>query len=426
MPDERGNPVSRSVTVVSVLWNSADLIPALADTLNGLSDGCDIILVDNNSTDDTADLAARLIPDARILSMPQNGGFGTGNNRAIEVVSTPFTLLLNSDARIESESLNSLNVVMSQCEKTAAVQPALKIWDWPLLAAGEGVSMTRYGEGYDINFLHFSPGATRGDPVRVPGVTAAVSLWRTAALREVSGFDEEIFMYFEDVDLSMRLASLGWRFSLATAATALHRAGASSSREKAAKWELESSVYLTRRYFGSRSCTLPPYWWKRELRIRAHGIIRRIPWKWRIGSVRRACSLPCTPVRLSGEVLSMLQPRPMELPLTRSALCGNLDPDGILEAGPGFSKRNGRLFITQYGCILSKAQGMISVELITPDRCRSGSIRNEAGDVLARFNSRPGEVVRLKTGVAPAGSKFYLSMDEYDATAEVTNIVHSR
>ncbi len=418
--------MSRSVTVVSVLWNSAGLIPDLADTLRGLSDECDIILVDNNSTDDTADLAASLIPDARIKRMSQNGGFGWGNNRALEEVTTPFILLLNSDARMEPESLKSLLSVMDRYEKTAAVQPTLKIWDWPLLSAGKGVSMTRYGEGYDINFLHFSSGAAKGDPVRVPGVTAAVSLWRTAALQEVSGFDEEIFMYFEDVDLSMRLASAGWRFSLATAATALHRAGASSSRERAAKWELESSVYLTRRYFGSRSCTLPPYWWKRELRIRAHGIIRRIPWKWRIGAVRRACSIPCTPVRLSGEVLSMLQSRPMELPLTRSALRDNLDPDGVLEAGPGFSKRDGRLFITQYGCILSKARGVISLELVTPDRCRSGSIRNERGDVLTRWNSMPGEVVHLKTGVAPAGSKFYLSMDEYDATAEVKKIVHRR
>lgn len=418
--------MSRNVTAVSVLWNSADLLPDLAATLNGISDECDIILVDNDSTDDTANLAATLIPGARIKRMPKNGGFGWGNNRAFEAVSTPFTLLLNSDARIDCESLESLIAVMNRYEKTAAVQPALKIWDWPLLSAGEGVSMTRYGEGYDINFLHFISGATKGGSVRVPGVTAAVSLWRTSALREVSGFDEEIFMYFEDVDLSMRLASLGWRFRLVATATALHRAGASSSRENAARWELESSVYLTRRYFGSRSCTLPPYWWKRELRIRIHDIIRRIPWKWRIGAVRRACSIPCTPVRLSGEVLSMLQSRPMELPLARGALRDNLDPDGILEAGPGFSKRDGRLFITQYGCILSKAEGVISLELVTPDRCRSGSIRNEAGDVLERFNSRPGEVVHLKTGVAPAGSKFYLSMDEYDATAEVIKVVHSR
>ena len=418
--------MSRSVTAVSVLWNSAGLIPDLADTLLGLSDECDIILVDNNSTDDTVNVAAALIPDARIMRMSQNGGFGWGNNRAFEAVSTPFTLLLNSDARIDGESLKNLLEVITRCERTAAVQPALKIWDWPLLGAGEGVSMTRYGEGYDINFLHFISGAAKGSPVCVPGITAAVSLWRTAALREVSGFDEEIFMYFEDVDLSMRLASLGWRFSLATAATALHRAGASSSRERAARWELESSVYLTRRYFGSRSCTLPPYWWKRELRIRAHGIIRGIPWKWRIGAVRRAWSIPCTPVRLSDEVLSMLQSRPMELPLARSEFRDDLDRDGILEAGPGFSKRDGRLFITQYGCILSKARGMILLDLITPDRCRSGSIRNEAGDVLARFNTRPGEVVHLETGVAPAGSKFYLSMDEYDATAEVVKVVHCR
>ncbi len=411
-----------NVTAVCVLWNSRDMLPILAETLEGLSGLCSLLLVDNGSSDGSPDEAKRLIPGAEVIETGRNGGFGWGNNRALERVQTPFTLLLNTDARIAPDSLGELVEALSADQGAAAAQPVLRSWDWPLLCVGEGGTMTRFGEGYDMRFLHLDPGLRAGEPKRVPVVSAAVSLWRTEALRKAGGFDENIFMYFEDVDLCMRLASEGWRFLLAPGGSALHRAGASSTRREALAWELESSVYLTRRFFGSGRCVLPGYWRRRELRIRLSNLRRGIPWTWRISAVRKGRALSCTPFVLPGEVLSMLESRPLDMPMPRWKDAGVLDDSGLVHSGPGFHREGGRLLFTGYGCLRISKPGRITLRISTPGRARSGAVLDPAGNALSRFNTHPCEPISVAVTATLASSRLYVSLDERHAVAEVLDV----
>jgi hypothetical protein len=269
--------------------------------------------------------------------------------------------------------------------------------------------------------MHLDPAEGGVGSELVPGVTAAVSLWRTGALREAGGFDENIFMYFEDIDLCMRLASKGWKFLLARGGTALHRAGASSTRRKAMTWELESSVYLTRRFFGSRNCVLPAYWRRRELRIRLSNLRRGIPWRWRTGAVRRGMALGCTPVELPGELLSMLDSRPLDMPLPRRDDAGDLDDSGFVHSGPGFHRDRGKLLLTGYGCMRTSKPGRITLRLSTPGRARSGAVLDCAGNVVSRFNTHPTGSLDLSIRAA-YDSRFYFSLDERQAVAEVLDV----
>ncbi len=411
-----------NVTAICVLWNSRDMLPVLAETLDGLSGLCSLLLVDNGSDDGSPDEARRLIPGAEVIETGRNGGFGWGNNRALERVQTPFTLLLNVDARIASDSLAELLEALSADQGAAAAQPVLRCWDWPLLCAGEGISMTRFGEGYDMRFLHLDPSRRAGEAERVPGVSAAVSLWRTGALRKAGGFDENIFMYFEDVDLCMRLASEGWRFLLAPGGSALHRTGASSTRREARAWELESSVYLTRRFFGSGGCMLPGYWRRREMRIILSNLRRGIPWKWRMSAIRKGRALGCTPVDLPGELLSMLESRPLDMPMPRREDAGKLDGNGLVHAGPGLYRKGERLLFEGYGCVRISKPGRITFRISTPGRARSGAVLDPEGNALSRFNTRPCEPIDVAVTSTPASSRLYVSLDERHAVAEVLDV----
>jgi GT2 family glycosyltransferase len=359
------------------------------------------------------------MPYATLLCTGHNGGFGRGNNRALENVATPFTLLLNTDARISPGDLEGLETALDRNGGTAAVQPLLRSWEWPLLSVGEGTSMTRYGEGWDMRFMHLdtSPGRPGTEPV--PGVSAAASLWRTEALREAGGFDENIFMYFEDVDLCMRLASLGWDFRLARGCRALHRAGASSSRPEAMSWELESSVYLTRRYFSGGSGRLPRYWRRRELRTRLGCLRRGIPWTWRRRSVRNGRKLPCTPVSLPGEYLSTLEARPMDMPLPRPGEPFPLDRDGVVTSGPGLSEEGGRILMKGYGCIETAGPAVLGATVSTGDHGASGAVLDAGGQVLCRFMTGAGspQEVRFRTG-----GRAYMRLDDGSTVAEVLDV----
>jgi GT2 family glycosyltransferase len=407
------------VTVVCVLWNSRELLPELAGTVEALARVCRVILADNGSTDGTADEARRLVSGAEIMETGRNGGFGWGNNRALEMVGSPFTLLLNSDASIGTGSLEVLTESLSSDPGLAAVQPVLRSWEWPLLCAGEGVSMTRYGEGYDLRFLHFDPAGPGGRPITVPGVTAAVSLWRTEALRRAGGFDESIFMYFEDVDLCMRLGARGWRFAVVPEVRALHRSGASSTRTAASAWELTSSAYLTRKFFGGGSRTLPRYWRRRELRTRLSCIRRGTPWTWRLAAVGKGRRLPCVPVELPGELVSMMDSRPLDLPGPRPGPSRPLDPGGRLLTGPGFLQVEGPPVFRGCGCISVADGTRFALTLSTPGRSRSGAVLDAGGQVLQRFDTGPGKPVRVE---ASGTTSVYVSLDERDAVAEVHEV----
>jgi GT2 family glycosyltransferase len=85
------------VSVIVVTWNARDHV---AECLEAVADGPgEIIVVDNASTDGTPDLVAERFPNVRILRLPENRGFGAGNNEGMRAAAGRYFLLLNSDAR---------------------------------------------------------------------------------------------------------------------------------------------------------------------------------------------------------------------------------------------------------------------------------------------------------------------------------------
>jgi GT2 family glycosyltransferase len=320
------------VTAVIVTWNSAGLLPDVVRTLDALKPVLHgAVISDNASTDDTRELVRRELPWVRLVENPRNGGFGYGCNRGVEVADSPFILFLNADARLGAGDLCALEATLSADPGAAAVQPLVRLWGWPLVTLSSGAAMTRMGEGYDLDYMRFQP-SHGSAPVPVPAVTAAVSLWRREALQKVSGFDEGFFMYFEDLDLCLRLRAGGYRFLLDPSSMAEHRMGASSTRASALAWELESAAVIGRRYLGGRGCRLPRGWWRREIRVRLSILKRGMSFRWRMAAMRRASVRSVQPVVLPpGELAWLIAPRPLREPVERPVL---LTPDPVEDRSP--------------------------------------------------------------------------------------------
>ena len=392
----------RPVTVVTVLYRSGSLLDDLAETMRALRPLCETVLVDSCSGDGTAEAAERAMPWARLLRARANRGFGAANNLALGEVETPFVLLLNPDARVGLETVSSMLAFLREHGETAACQPLLRLWDWPAAAAGAGCSMTEYGEGYDLRYMHYLPEPPQAGSLRVPGVTAAASLWRSEVLAGCGGFDPVFFMYYEDVDLCMRAASRGWRFHLLPRLEGRHRSGAASGREQASLWELESSVLMARRYLGGGR--LPPKWLRRELRIQAGMLVRgHLPLRrWR--ALARTRRLRIEPVATGVELRSLLRSRPTHLPLPRGSWRGPLSADGELAAGPGWERAGERTTVPgQWAGLLLPAGGGGDVGLAMSSRASYLSGVYGAGkDVLGRFSLPRGRTdlrLRIPRGV---------------------------
>ncbi len=380
-----------SVTAAFVLYNGEKLIPQIANTLSSLPGDMPVVVYDSGSTDDSLRLVAKL-PCNPLVIRGENHGFGFGNNRCLEKVKTQYTLMLNSDASIDADSLDRLVDFLDANPNYAGVQPLIRLWDWPKVTVSSGVFLTPYGEAWDSRFMHleFSPLTDLQD---VPAITAAVSLWRTEALRSVNGFDENFFMYFEDADLSLRLRAAGWKLGVLRSSEAQHMVGVSSSRQRALDWEFCSSIRMFRRYLGKGRLTID--WWRREARIILHSILHGRSPLWRISSIVKSLRNKVETVNLPEEVRAILFGDPMDFPLTRTSK---------KERGPGWVQNT----ISPWGGIRTEGKSL-ELRITALKHSVTGAVSDSAGKMLVRF-CIPAKATR-KVKVAETSSLVYIHCD---------------
>ena len=238
--------------MIVVTWNGAALLPACLDGLRaqrGAAARLRTWVVDNASTDGTADLLAARYRDVRLIRNPINVGFAGGCNRALREVDTPFAVLLNNDAVPEPDWLDRLLTPFTAPggERLAAVTPkVLFAADGRVNNAG-GV-VRKDGYAYDRGFGE--PAAGRYDtPIDVFAFSGTAAALRSAALRDSGLLAEEFFTYYEDTDLSWRLRLAGWKIRYEPAAVVHHLHAATSdlrSRRFAFYNERNRLLMLTR------------------------------------------------------------------------------------------------------------------------------------------------------------------------------------
>lgn len=206
----------------------------------------DVVLVDNGSSDESVELARRELPGVRVVELGENLGFGRAINRAVAEVPGDPVILLNNDAVPEPRFVEALLDGLG--EGVDSVAGVLLQERAPELIDSAGVVADSTLMGFD--YLHGEPvEAAEAAPAPL-GPTGGAALYRREAFAAVGGFDERIFLYFEDLDLALRIAADGGRCRLAPEARALHAYSASLGAASARKyaWTGWSRGYMLRRY----------------------------------------------------------------------------------------------------------------------------------------------------------------------------------
>jgi len=221
----------------------------LGRTLRGLAAQtrpADVVLVDNGSSDDSVELARRELPGIKVLELAENLGFGPALNRAVAAHPADAVILLNNDAKPEPRFVEALlDGLGAGVDSVAGVLLQERA---PELIDSAGVVADSTLMGFD--YLHGERAEAAVGAADPLGPTGGAALYRREAFERVGGFDERIFLYFEDLDLSLRLAAAGGRCRLAPEARALHAYSASLGAASAAKYQRTGWTrgYMLRRY----------------------------------------------------------------------------------------------------------------------------------------------------------------------------------
>ncbi|MEM2125319.1 MAG: glycosyltransferase family 2 protein [Candidatus Methanosuratincola sp.] len=232
----------KTISVCIVNYNTRDLLrDCLRSVMRDTPD--EIIVVDNASTDGSVEMVKGEFPSVRLLRSKVNLGYGAAANRAIGSCQSDYVLLLNSDTQLKPGCLPALRDYLDKNPSTAIAGPRISNPD------GTPQTSTFYYPTPAHIFLYLSGiyqaiiylpvlrkrslQATPALSTRVvPWVVGAAFAFRREDFESVRGFDEEFFMYFEEVDLCYRLVKNGKQIHYAPVGEIIHVGGASTGKRQ--------------------------------------------------------------------------------------------------------------------------------------------------------------------------------------------------
>lgn len=199
----------------------------------------EVIVVDNNSPDDTVEVARAAAPWANVIARGVNGGFAEGCVAGAEAAQGRSLVFVNPDAEVRPEAFAELlacagrhpraGIVGGRCVTEAGENDPRSWWGrptpWSVFCFATGLSTAFPGRAL---FDPESPSTWSGER-QVPIVTGALMLIGRHVWDEIGGFDTRIFMYGEDADLCLRARAAGYRPLVTDRAVFVHPGGMSSS-----------------------------------------------------------------------------------------------------------------------------------------------------------------------------------------------------
>lgn len=241
------------LSVVIVSYNVRDLLADCLDSMqaggariagrgNGPPDGVqtEVFVVESGSSDNTGDMLRESYPWVRLIEPGRNTGFAGGNNLGIDASRGRYVLALNPDTRPLDGALSAMVDYMDAHPEVGALGPQLLNPDGTIQPSRRRFPTLWTAFCEDTVFMPLAPrrifvryfmrDTDDEQTVEVDWVQGTALLARREAIEQVGGFDEQFFMYSEEIDWQRRIKAAGWRVVHLSEAQVIHYGGKSSEQ----------------------------------------------------------------------------------------------------------------------------------------------------------------------------------------------------
>jgi GT2 family glycosyltransferase len=214
-----------NLTIIILSYNSSHIIE---NCLNKLDfEKYKIVVVDNASSDNSAEFIRQKFPKAQLIEMSKNVGYGRGNNEALKLVKTEFALVLNPDAIISDSDIEIVLNEMRADEKVAMAGPIILEQD---SITQEAIDKELAKISKDLSGIRDTYYCKSGNGYSSKFIIGACVFFRVSIFQKIGFFDENFFMFYEDDELCLRVIRNGYKNLIVPQAVACHVGGLSSKK----------------------------------------------------------------------------------------------------------------------------------------------------------------------------------------------------
>lgn len=252
-----------NLSIIIVNYNTRKLTTDCLSSIRKWCPDAQVILVDNNSRDETVSEVRRDFPEVEVVALDSNVGFARGNNAGIPLARGRYVLFLNSDTIVEDFSLDRMVVWMNQHPKCGAASPRLID-----VNGSEQQALHPYpspSRRFREIFRFSPPKPTKFGEFWLAGTCLLV---RRKALEQAGGqLDPRHFMYWEDAQLCATIRKSGWELAYLSDCRIRHFGGASGGGSDSNRrldlysWYVWGRLAFVRRQMGAVAGAL---WWMME------------------------------------------------------------------------------------------------------------------------------------------------------------------
>jgi GT2 family glycosyltransferase len=220
------------LSIIIVTWNTAQITLSCINSINKFLDNPEIIVVDNDSKDNTISLLSK-IKNIKLIKNKSNLGFAKANNIGLQKASHEDIIFMNSDIELINNSVNNLLSYFKENNNIGIIGPKFLNPDLtPQASVFQKQNISNAFKEFWLNkknsYLKYLPNTK--NPTKVWAISGGFILTKKSFFQSIGAWNEKYFFYFEDLDLCRKINKTGKDIIFYPNCQVIHRHGASTDK----------------------------------------------------------------------------------------------------------------------------------------------------------------------------------------------------